>query len=137
MLRNKTISNNEMEYEDKQLLMMYVSITDDTGMLVHAAIDTKVPIDSGCIDILQATINIVTIIMYGFEYNTMGRYEFGLVHNRLMDYLFRANKYMYKPNAMTIDTRAKIEAYSDPDVAALAEMTVNGLKTRGRYYSRV
>ena len=38
---------------------------------------------------------------------------------------------------ITAEAEAKIEAYSDPDVAAMAEMTTGGIKTRSRYYPAV
>lgn len=61
------------------------------------------------------------------------------VHELYMKTKRKINYYtntIKKRPRQSIDVENKRDAYSDPDVAAIAELTSSGLKTRNKFYKR-
>ena len=85
---------------------------------------------------LMSHIDSATIIYHGIDDNEYLKYNFGMALRALNLQLFRLERYEFCTQRMNPAKEAKIEAYSDPSVAAYAELTRGGLKTRNKYYAR-
>lgn len=125
------------DYFDGVILYVYVDIAVATKKYVDYMIMHKVTIPPSFLSQLGRTIDEVTIIYHKYD-NEDGnlKYEFGVVLRDLKIQLFRIEQYMFKFERLNSNKEAKIEAYQDPDVAAYAELTKTGLKTRNKFYQR-
>lgn len=85
---------------------------------------------------LQEQIEQVESIYATLEYSSPVKYEMGIVLQDLKSQQDRIFRYEHAKKRKSQSYRAKEEAYSFPEIAALAECTKDGLKTRNKYYKR-
>lgn len=85
---------------------------------------------------LQDQIDQVSAIYATLPHESPIKYEIGVVLQDLELQHARVVKYELERKRKSQAYRAKEDAYSDPEIAALAEYTAGGLKTRNKYYKR-
>lgn len=118
------------------LLDAIVNITVEIEKYVDSCIKKKLKMPDDIRDSLVSHIANSSLTYHCFDEGDELKYEYGLVLNDLKDILFKLDRYAFKPTRMNAQKEAKIDAYSDPEVAAYVEMTKGGLKTRNRFYKR-
>lgn len=131
-------TDDEDESENINLsIRIYVDIAISTEQFVTSVISKREKIPDTLVNRLSKVIDEVTIIYHGLEtLDSDVKYDVGIVLNDLKNQMFRIEQYMFKMKRLTPAVEAKIEAYEDPEIAAYAELTKDGLKTRNRFYKR-
>lgn len=139
----RILFNTEMDADEIELnedtLSVYINIARMTNKIVTDSIRRKEPIVSTLIAQLKTSINEMTIIYHSFadtDDEIDMKYDFGIALQDLKSILYRIERYMYKKKRCSASEEAKVEAYQDPVVAAYAETSTGGIKTRNGFYKR-
>ena len=64
------------------------------------------------------------------------KYDLGVLLDDLATHQWKLMNYELTRTRRSQSYKVKLDAYSDPDVAALAEYTVGGLKNKNKFYKK-
>lgn len=112
----------------------------DAAIFIEIQIDTTIKQKSSFTAAFKAALweqcEQVTSIYATIGNGDENKYDIGIIMHDLERQVERVLSYEHERSRKSQNYYAKTDAYSDPEVAALAEYTKDGLKTRNKYYKR-
>jgi hypothetical protein len=122
--------------EDREILNVFVDASIMLESIIDSVLAEKRCFTESFIKALDDHLDQVGAIYATMGFESRIKYDLGVVLQKLELQQARVIKHGIQKKRKSDSYRAKEEAYSDPEVAALAEYTVGGLKTRNKCYKR-